>query len=85
MPSVFYDLLGMNGFVYDESESPHHMPHLHVYAGSAKLEFYFDGRLKNGNIKLLTHAQRRKLRAWIMSHQKLLSEKWKEMNSHGEP
>ena len=85
MPYIFFNFFGMDGYVYDERGERHHMPHLHVYCGEEELEFYFDGELHKGNIKALSRRQKKELKKWIRENQGLLVNKWKELNSDGEP
>ena len=80
MPWVFRDLLGMTGYIYDESGSPHHEPHIHVYTADIAVEFLFDGHVLRGDVSQLTSKQRKELKKWLLANKPLLEEKWKELN-----
>lgn len=79
MPSIFRDLLGMNGYMYKETDGKHHQKHFHVKVGDTWIALGFDGTILSGDASKLSKKQKKALSQWIASHREFLEKKWRDM------
>lgn len=78
MPSIFTqdDVDDLTGYIFDEHDGKHHEKHIHVYRSDGECaEFYFNGEIMSGNVKIFTKKQKKQLRQWMETHQDYLEEK----------
>ena len=61
MPSIFRDLLGMNGYMYKETDGKHHQKHFHVKVGDTWIALGFDGTILSGDASKLSKKQKKAL------------------------
>ncbi|MCL2106579.1 MAG: DUF4160 domain-containing protein [Oscillospiraceae bacterium] len=73
--------LGVLIYMFKETNSPHHKPHVHVVYAEYKMSIAADGEILAGS---LPRKQQKAVEAWVALREDEINASWVALNENGE-